>query len=286
MLSALLAAFAAASSRRLRRLRSSAPSAATGSSPPPASTPSPSVPVAGAAVGTGAALGLGSPTLRHRSTGAPAPSPPPVAMAAAGAWTMRSYLLAPREGPCAATVRSCAACGQGAGRERAGCGRCAGAGGGAVVRAAKISGKHGRRSPPLRLQLHPAPLALEGGGGRGGGGGGGGGGGARGGGGPVGVRHVSRLASAADGNAARPKRGVVELIPHTLRRGNCRAVLRRRDCLQVADVTSGLAALAVRAVPLSHRHCEERLCQAVLVEGLAAALAVAQHDVVVELVLA
>jgi hypothetical protein len=56
--------------------------------------------------------------------------------------------------------------------------------------------------------------------------------------------------------------------------------------LQVADVTSGLAALAVRAVPLSHRHCEERLCQAVLVEGLTATLAVAQHDVVVELVLA
>tara|TARA_B100000795_G_C22634810_1_gene374071 strand:+ start:318 stop:473 length:156 start_codon:yes stop_codon:yes gene_type:complete len=51
-------------------------------------------------------------------------------------------------------------------------------------------------------------------------------------------------------------------------------------------MTSGLAALTVRAVPLSHRHREERLCQAVLVEGLAAALAVAQHDVVVELVLA
>ena len=51
------------------------------------------------------------------------------------------------------------------------------------------------------------------------------------------------------------------------------------------DGTSGLAALTVRAVPLSHRHREERLCQAVLVEGLAAALAVAQHDVVVELVL-
>tara|TARA_B100000787_G_C15975881_1_gene199404 strand:- start:234 stop:530 length:297 start_codon:yes stop_codon:yes gene_type:complete len=98
---------------------------------------------------------------------------------------------------------------------------------------------------------------------------------------------VSRLASAADGNAARPKRGVVELIPHTLGHdGNRRAVLHTRDCWQVADMTSGLAALAIRAVPLSHRHCEERLCQAVLVEGLAAALAVAQHDVVVELVLA
>ena len=279
---ALLATLAASSSRRSRRLRSSDPSAPAGSPPPPASAPSSAGPI------TGAAVARGSPALRHRSTGTPrsTPSPPPVAVAAAGAWTMRSYLLAPREGPCAATVRSCAACGQGAGRERAGCGRCAGAGGGAVVRAAKISGKHGRRSPPLRLQLHPAPLALEGGGGRGGGGGGGGGGGARGGGGPVGVRYVSRLASAADGNAARPKTGVVELIPHTLRRGNCRAVLRRRDCWQVADVTSGLAALTVRAVPLSHRHCEERLCQAVLMEGLAATLAVAQHDVVVELVLA
>ena len=97
---------------------------------------------------------------------------------------------------------------------------------------------------------------------------------------------MSRHASAAEGNAARPKRGVIELIPHTLRRRDRRAVLRRRDCWQVAEVTSGLAALTIRAVPLSHRHCEERLYQAVLMEGLAATLAVAQHDVVVELVLA
>ena len=144
---ALLATLAASSSHRSRRLRSSDRSAPAGSPPPPASAPSTAGPIAGAAVGAAAAVGAGaavargSPALRHRSTGAPrsTPSPPPVAVAAAGAWTMRSYLLAEWGAVrCYGAELCCvrAGSGQGAGRVRAGCGQvrrcgrgCGGAGG-------------------------------------------------------------------------------------------------------------------------------------------------------------
>mgnify|MGYP004227471229 CR=1 FL=1 len=76
------------------------------------------------------------------------------------------------------------------------------------------------------------------------------------------------------------------MIRHTRCGCSRRAALRHCNCWQVSDVASRLASLAVRAKPLSDRHREERLGQAVLVEGLAAGFAIAQDDVVVELVLA